>query len=415
MKTDVLVIGGGTAGCFAAISAARMGQNVLLVEKNGMPGGTMTVGQVNFPGLFFAWGRQIIAGPCWEAINRVCARGGGTLPEISYHPGHHWEEQIRLNIFDLTVVLEEMCRESGVKLLYHTVLASLKETENGVIAGLSCPEGPVFAEAHTAIDCTGDAVAVRMAGCPTVKSAVPQPATLIHDLGGYGDFDEAAFRDFYEQACREGRLTLTDSAGDDLCRQIKGHRISLHVEAPDTETGAGRTNLEITARARLARIVDTLKTFEPLKNMTVSQCAAACGVRESVRIVGKTTVTAEDYVAGRHYDDGVCHAFYPIDRHVPEGIRQVFLDEGVVPEIPLGALIPKNSRFLLAAGRCVSSDADANSALRVQAPCMAMGQAAGVTAALASRLGCPVDRVPWPEIVRQLKNIGAIVPEEKRK
>ena len=414
MKTDVLVIGAGTAGCFAAVSAARMGQKVLLVEKSGMPGGTMTVGQVNFPGLFFAWGRQIIGGPCWEAVTRVCARGGGTLPKIVYHPQHHWEEQIRLNIFDLTVVLEEMCRESGVELLYHTVLSKICETADGVIAELSCLEGTVTVQAQTAIDCTGDASAIRLAGFPVEKSAVPQPATLIHDLGGYGDFDEKAFRDFYHQACREGKLSLIDSAGDDFCRQVKGHRISLHVEAPDAENCAGRTALEITARARLAQIVDTLKTFEPLKNLTVTNCAAACGVRETVRIVGKTTVTAENYVAGRHYEDGVCYAFYPIDRHVPEGIRQVFLDEGVVPEIPLGALIPQKSRHLLAAGRCVSSDADANSALRVQAPCMAMGQAAGVTAALASRFSCAADQVPWKEITRQLQAIGAIVPEERK-
>jgi pyruvate/2-oxoglutarate dehydrogenase complex dihydrolipoamide dehydrogenase (E3) component len=62
---DVIVVGGGTAGTIAAIQAGRLGARTLLVEKNGMLGGTTTVGGVNFPGLFHAWGRQIVAGIGW--------------------------------------------------------------------------------------------------------------------------------------------------------------------------------------------------------------------------------------------------------------------------------------------------------------------------------------------------------------
>ena len=82
-SVDTVVVGGGTAGCFAAISAARSGAGTLLIEKNGILGGTMTVGGVLFPGLFYAWGKQIIAGPCWESILRTVALGGAELPEIT--------------------------------------------------------------------------------------------------------------------------------------------------------------------------------------------------------------------------------------------------------------------------------------------------------------------------------------------
>ena len=78
-KTDVLVVGGGTAGVFAAISAARTGAKTLLIDKNNILGGTVTVANVNFPGLFHAWGKQIIAGPCWESIERTAKLGGATL------------------------------------------------------------------------------------------------------------------------------------------------------------------------------------------------------------------------------------------------------------------------------------------------------------------------------------------------
>jgi hypothetical protein len=105
-------------------------------------------------------------------------------------------------------------------------------------------------------------------------------------------------------------------------------------------------------------------------------------VRETVRIVGEYTVTAEEYVRAEKYEDAICNAFYPVDLHVEHGIEQVFLADGLVPSVPYRALIPKGSKRLLVAGRCISSDTYANSALRVQAPCMAMGQAAGVAAAM---------------------------------
>ena len=83
-ESDVVVIGGGTAGVFAAISAAKNGVKTILVEKNSTLGGTVTTGGVNFPGLFFAWGRQIIDGPCWDAIKRTVELGVAKRPEFQY-------------------------------------------------------------------------------------------------------------------------------------------------------------------------------------------------------------------------------------------------------------------------------------------------------------------------------------------
>ena len=109
------------------------------------------------------------------------------------------------------------------------------------------------------------------------------------------------------------------------------------------------------------------------------------GFRESCRIEGETVITIDDYTSGRVFDDAVCYAFYPVDLHSRSGVTPRPLARGTVPTVPLRALVPKGSRNIMAAGRCVSSDRLANSGLRVQASCMAMGQAAGATAALAVR------------------------------
>ena len=132
--------------------------------------------------------------------------------------------------------------------------------------------------------------------------------------------------------------------------------------------------------------------------------------RESYRILGETVITREDYASGRRYEDAVCNAFYPIDLHTRHGVRPKPLAHGVVPTVPLRALVPKGSRNLLVAGRSVSSDRLANSGLRVQASCMAMGQAAGVTATLAAQRRTTPLEVPFGEIRRVLCDHGAIVP-----
>jgi hypothetical protein len=108
----------------------------------------------------------------------------------------------------------------------------------------------------------------------------------------------------------------------------------------------------------------------------------------------------------------VCYAFYPVDLHDKKsGVKPAHLKEGVVPTVPLRALVPKGSQNLLVAGRCLSSDRLANSGLRVQATCMATGQAAGAAAALAARRGVTPGAVPPADIKALLRFQGAIVPE----
>ena len=121
-------------------------------------------------------------------------------------------------------------------------------------------------------------------------------------------------------------------------------------------------------------------------------------------------ITVDDYTSGRVFDDAVCHAFYPVDLHTKTGVKPKPLKPGMVPTIPLRALVPKGSSNILVAGRCVSSDRLANSGLRVQAACMAMGQAAGVAAALAAKKNTTPLQVPLQEIRQTLAKHEAIVP-----
>src|SRR5690606_18711721 len=128
-------------------------------------------------------------------------------------------------------------------------------------------------------------------------------------------------------------------------------------------------------------------------------------------IEGQVRITVDDYRSGRMWPDAVSYSFYPIDVHRPDGhgidIRP--LEYGTVPTIPRGAMLPQSAERLIVAGRAISGDQEANSAYRVQASCMAMGQAAGVLAAMSARTGTPPQSLPIREVHAVLRQEGAIV------
>ena len=409
VSADVAVIGGGTAGVFAAISAAETGAKTVLIEKNNILGGTVTVANVNYPGLFFAWGKPIIDGPCMEAVRQTIKAGGAVMPKISYKPEYHWQEQILLNRFIYTAVLFQMCDEAGVTVLCSAMISDVIEKKNGLCLIVTDKSGLLQIEAKKAIDATGDANLCQIAGYAVEKSAEQQPATLQNHISGYdiSAIPTEEIRNGFSRACLPDFVTA-----DDLIRYLRIQKIDMHVASVDADTSEGKTALEKRAYYQTLKAYEYLRSIKGLENLRIDFVAEETGVRETNRIVGESTVTEEDYINGKFYPDSVCYAFYPIDRHVPDGIVQRFHKEDVVAKIPYTALIPKNSKHILCAGRCISSDTFANSAVRVEAVCMATAQAAGCAAALAAESGTDVKEVPYPSLCRALEAIGAIVPKE---
>lgn len=420
MAYDVVVVGGGTAGVIAAIQAGRAKAHTLLVEKNGMPGGTVTVGRVNFPGLFHAWKRQIIAGIGWELVTRCVAESGGMLPDFSQQQAkNHWEQQIRVDRALYAALCDEAILDAGVELLYHTMVARVEELDQEKNVVLCTKTGLRTVRTRVLIDCTGDANAVSIAGYPVTRHAATQPATLMCALSGYdaATLDWGALQAACDGAVRRGELAYTDMGWDTgrfTGKWLLGYGGNAnHVHGINAHNSEEKTRLEIAARQALLRVYRFLRQQPGLENLRIDEVAPECGVRETVTIVGHETVTAEDYVSGKVWDDAVCYGFYPIDLHQAEhaGLDCRPLAEGVVPTIPRGALLPLGSRNLIVAGRCLSSDRLANSALRVQASCMAMGQAAGAMAALAADQTAYVEDLPIAAIHALLRAHDAIVPD----
>lgn len=372
-QTDVLVVGGGTAGTIAAIQSARAGASTLIVERSSLLGGTMTRGGVAFPGLFDAWGKQIIAGIGWELVKESVELDGGTLPDFSTVPKRHWMNQVKVNQFLYPLLAEEKCAQAGVQLAYYEFPQIITRTAEGWqidCAGFGTRRRVLCKQI---IDCTGGAEVVGMLNLPRLREQETQPGSLLCCLGA---------------PYQAGRSGVIDAQ---------------YIHEADSTNSRTVTAANLKGRKELLAKIRSSK-----KRLLHLQPEAS--FRESFRIQGESIITVDDYTSGRVFEDAVCYAFYPVDLHTKTGVKPRPLTRSTVPTVPLSAMVPKGSRDIMVAGRCISSDRLANSGLRVQASCMATGQAAGATAALAAMKNTSPLKLPLKDIREMLIQHGAIVP-----
>ncbi len=412
ISTEILVVGGGTAGTIAAIQAGRAGAATVLIESGSQLGGTTTTGGVAFPGIFHAWGKQIIDGIGWELVMECVELNGDELPNFSILPDRHWKHQVTVNAHLYTLLAEEKCLEAGVDIRYYASPMKIEFKEGkwrvesagkGIRTTIVC---------NQIIDCTGNALIASMAGYDVLREEDTQPGSLVFRLGGYdyNALDLTKIPKKYHRVLRQNMLERSKRASREHTYVPYSY---VYVPGADSTTAEAHTTANNEGRSTLLNLVRTLKTFPGCENLKIVDLKTETAVRETYRIDGLYKMSKEDYTSGKVFEDAISHSFYPIDLHREgKSIYQEFLKPDIVASIPLRSLIPKRSQHFLVAGRCVSSDRMANSALRVQASCMGMGQAAAATAVLASKQGISPEQVDINEVKDLLKKHGAIIPTQ---
>ena len=281
------------------------------------------------------------------------------------------------------------------------------------LAGKLCQRRIV---ATQVVDCTGDASIVRMAGGACMRSEPRQPGTLTFHLTGYDPekLDAEALELAYREAlaCHElqpGDFCFEDKPFVEYLRRRGGN--CQHIFNADSSDAITQSDADVQGRQRLLKMLRFLRRQPGLEHCVLQDCCETTGIRESWRIVGRHCITAEEYLSGKQYEDAVALTYYYIDIHHERGIEYQFLRDGVFPEIPLGALLPEQLPNLLCAGKALCCDERAFSALRVEASCMAMGQAAGAAAAQAVSEGVSPDRIALDRLRQTLKSHGAVLPD----
>jgi glycine/D-amino acid oxidase-like deaminating enzyme len=413
-NVDVLVVGGGTAGTIAALQSARAGCLTTVVESGSMLGGTTTVGGVAFQGLFHAWGRQVVSGIGWELVTETVEFADGTLPDFSIPTGKsHPKHQVRINPSVYALLAEEKCRRAGVELRFYETPVKAQFSGGRWNVDVIGKGTRITIRCKQIIDCTGNAYMTALAGYSVLREDTIQPGTLMFKISDYNyqKIDQKLLKQKYESAIKNGRLAREDFRNNigGLLRGAGDNR--HHIMDADSTTSEKQSATNIKSRKTLLDTLRFLREEIPgCENLKLQSMQPETGIRETYRIDGEYQITEADYTSGRLFDDAVCYSFYPIDVHDEHGVKPEHLDEGTFPTVPLRALVPKNSKNLIVAGRCVSSDREANSALRVQASCMAMGQAAAATAVLAVLRDTTPLAVPVKDIRALLARHKAVLP-----
>ena len=415
---DVLVVGAGPAGIGAAISAARNGANVMLLERYGFLGGNLTIAMVNPMFTFHdVKGKQVIRGIAGELVDR--------LVQLKSSQGHVTDltfDNASMTPFDpegMKYLLFQMVTEAGVDLLLHSWAVGVTREGSRVSSVIiENKSGRQAIVPKYIIDCSADADIAAMAGAPFVKGreedGAMQPVTLFFRIGG---IDMTNLRHWM----KNNRDLLKDSPTDDEIDSSKAiaflglkqlvkmgmekgefpkdaaPRI-LFYELPqegqiavnatrlqgiDGTNAADLTRAEVETRIQAWEIHKFLQKYVGgFEKSYILDTGAQVGVRETRHIRGDYQLTEDDVLANRAFPDGIACGTFAIDIHPPEGEQQVFTGSGkAVYEVPYRTLLPQGLDNVLVAGRSISATHAAFGSSRVMATCMAIGQGAGIAIA----------------------------------
>jgi hypothetical protein len=388
VETDVLVCGGGCAGLAAALASARNHARTLLVERAGFAGGIVTtVGLPYFDGLVDKkTNRIVLRGIPLEFLNRL----GVVAPDAESVPRFH---VLVDNIERFKLLADRMLGEQSPRLrvLYHAMACGAEVAGDRVDRVLvACKDGLVAVRARAVVDCTGDGDVAAWAGAPVEKSPVLQPLTMHFRVGNVNRRPDttARCREALVRAHEAGELPLFYGPG--LMFHFAPDEAYVHATrvAGDASDAGQLTAAEMQGRRDVWTMFERWKKEVPgFEDAYLIESGPYIGVRETRRIVGRYVLTEDDIKAEKPFDDAVATGCWYLDLHPQEATPgSAQKEHGYQPgpyDIPYRSLLPRKVTNLIVAGRCHSATQWAASSTRVTATAMAMGQAAGVAAALA--------------------------------
>lgn len=395
-----IVVGGGFTGCAAAIAAARAGVKTLLIEKFGALGGAPCTCYVN-PFMGFTVKKAdgssyvINRGLFLEMFDRLKKMGGIRDNSTTFN-----EEYLK-------IMLDEMCEEAGVDVLFHAYLHHAEVADDRVTAiTVSTVEGDLRFTADYFLDSTGDAMLCELAGAPyhvgREEDQKCQPMTLCFRMANV-DRDN-----FWRERPELNRIYKEEQAAGKILNPREDilnfshtsdgvlHLNSTRVIGLSPVNAMERSKAEVIARKQMLELFLFLKKHaKTCENATLLSSASEIGVRESRMIDGLYTITADDIVSCKKFEDAIAVGNYEIDIHSPDGTgtTHVRIPDGQYYTLPYRALLPKKFENLIVAGRCISSTHEAQASYRIMPICAVMGHAAGLAVVQAIEEHCALPAI----------------------
>ena len=431
---DVLVCGGGPSGIGGAVGAARAGAKVGLIERHPVLGGMGTAALVNnFCPAHLDGERIIIGGVFGDLRQRLIDRNAlfvtGNLEP--YDPA----------AFDAEA--KRMCEEGGVRLMLGSGIDAA-DFSNDMSATIRLTSGKSVS-ARAVVDATGDGLLAKSAGVPfrfgRESDGCIMPLTMCYICGPV-DIDEVAqalpnciiddqcsgrkivaisadpkVNEWVREARRKGELTIERdhvSMIISVPRQPENVCVNFgRVFVRDSMDPAELRRAEAAGREQVENGIAFFRKYIPgFKNTRLIELPRQIGVRESRHIEGLYTLAEEDLLAFRQFDDVIAQCCYAIDIHEPgsDSTRLIFFPPGKHYDIPWRCLVPASGApNIVFGGRSISATHSAASSFRVSPSVMAIGEAAGVTAALAAKHNRTMRDVPSKEVQELLVKNGGIL------
>jgi hypothetical protein len=419
---DVLVVGGGPSGCAAATAAARLGADVLLVERYGHLGGLATGGLVFWIDRMTDWsGRQIVTGYASDVFARLSPDAVlGPAPELwgSHDPElvAYWKPRAKafrdtvtwsptIDPEQLKQVSLELLRESGARLLLHSWAAGVVLDGDALTAVVfESKQGRRALLAKVVVDASGDLDLCALAGAPYESDIDTGDVNhCMNTAWCFGGVDMQRWWRFASETPDEYRALMrlgADELGfleapfyawrDDVALFL-GPRLSGYsgVDVDDL------TAVELESRRRMVQHLDFLRAHAPgFEKAWIMTTAAQIGIRHTRRLNGVRKMTADDWKAGVRHDDEI-------------GVSPSPSPKFANVSVPFGSILSADLANVLAPGRHVASDPSTQSFMREIPQCWLTGQAAGVAAALAAAAGVRPRDVDVPELQAELVRQGA--------
>ncbi len=401
-KFDIVIAGGGTAGCACAYIAAKLGLKVLLVEKNSFLGGTITSSLV-IPAMKSS--NNAINTEFYNTLYNELFKIGGA---ITYQDGNiGWFNP------ELTkIILDKMLTDVGVEIYFES---NLKEIDNKLLSYIVTIEDNnksffpktllTRIDTKYVVDATGDAKICEKLNCEFLEKKL-QPTNLRFIMSGINipefsqwimEFDKDrnvttsceingniylstaytwdsnanwALKPLFKQAIADGVITESDSNYFQIF-SVAGTPDSIAFNCPRLVNSTKNPYIE--GRAAILRLSNFCKRYlKGFEKAYISAIANSLGVRVSNRVKGKYVYTAEDLRSGKKFKNPVVISNYPIDVHSNKKDSSTLEKVYQEYQLPIESLIVNDNLFVI--GRCISADFEAQAALRIIPSCFSMGE-----------------------------------------
>ncbi len=447
---DVVVCGGGPSGCAAALAARREGLNVLLVESMGQLGGMAVSGHVShWLGGRTQEGEWVVGGLFRSLAIEADKKGYAVIPflepEKEYHPygWFNWfVHGIPLDPFSIDLFLDKKMEEAGIDVLLHTQFVEPVINGNRITHAVLYNAGGLSAVPVTAvIDATGNADVAYRSGCETIKGrkedGLMAPSSLIFHVYNVDTEELTAaveenrdpkFRDLIDCLRKEGIWPYPYDIF--ICTQLsqKGEFYINTCRLTGVDGTDGKSLSEGMRRGRKEthELMHIFREYFPgFKNARIKSIASQLGVRETRRIVGNFVLTVEDLRNNKSFDDNIGFSMYGWDLPDPNkpsiqpfaedeksGFRPK-VEKGLSTPLPYRIMIPRPIENLICPGRAVSVEGQVLGPVRVMAPCMAMGEAAGMASRQVVKEQVGFADINIHNLRHHLKEAGAIIDPEQ--